>query len=169
HVDLKGGTVRLDPDETKNRKPRVFPFAALPALATLIKRQRAYTAAVERRTGRIVPWVFHAEGEPIGEFHKTWRRAVERAAYAERDGLRVVLRPQLVGRLVHDLRRTAARNFTRGGVSQHVVMQLCGWETDSMFRRYAIVDERDLGEAVAKLAAFRRGRGTLGAHSGGAR
>jgi hypothetical protein len=31
-------------------------------------------------------------------------------------------------------------------------MQLCGWKTDAMFRRYAIVDERDLRDAVAKLA-----------------
>jgi hypothetical protein len=31
-------------------------------------------------------------------------------------------------------------------------MQLCGWKADTMFRRYAIVDERDLGAAVAKLA-----------------
>ena len=23
-------------------------------------------------------------------------------------------------------------------------MQLCGWKTDAMFRRYAILDERDL-------------------------
>jgi hypothetical protein len=31
-------------------------------------------------------------------------------------------------------------------------MQLCGWKTDAMFRRYAIVDERDLRDAIAKLA-----------------
>lgn len=33
-------------------------------------------------------------------------------------------------------------------------MQLCGWKTDAMFRRYAIVDERDLQDAVAKLAGL---------------
>jgi len=32
-------------------------------------------------------------------------------------------------------------------------MKLCGWKTDAMFRRYAIVDETDLRDAVAKLAA----------------
>jgi len=36
------------------------------------------------------------------------------------------------------------------GVPQHVVMKLCGWETDAMFRRYAIVDEQALAEAVAR-------------------
>jgi hypothetical protein len=39
-------------------------------------------------------------------------------------------------------------------------MQLCGWKTDAMFRRYAIVDERDLRSAVEMLA-----RGTTGAQT----
>jgi hypothetical protein len=32
-------------------------------------------------------------------------------------------------------------------------MELCGWETREMFKRYAIRDESALGAAVAKLAA----------------
>jgi hypothetical protein len=31
-------------------------------------------------------------------------------------------------------------------------MQLCGWKTDAMFRRYTIVGERDLRAAVEMLA-----------------
>jgi hypothetical protein len=58
------------------------------------------------------------------------------------------------------IRRTAARNLIRVGVAQHVVMKLCGWKTDSMFRRYAIVDDRDLRSAVELLA-----KGTRGAQS----
>lgn len=61
------------------------------------------------------------------------------------------------GRTPHDFRRTAARNLIRAGVPQHVVMKLCGWKTDAMFRRYAIVDERDLRDAVELLA-----KGTTG-------
>jgi integrase len=70
----------------------------------------------------------------------------------KRDGLEIVVRPRLVGRTPHDFRRSAACNLIRAGVAQHVVMQLCGWKTDAMFRRYAIVDERDLRDAVARLA-----------------
>jgi integrase len=69
-----------------------------------------------------------------------------------------VLRPDLLSRTPHDFRRTAARNLIRASVPQHVVMKLCGWKTDAMFRRYAIVDERDLRDAVEMLA-----RGTTGA------
>jgi hypothetical protein len=37
-------------------------------------------------------------------------------------------------------------------------MKLCGWKTDAMFRRYAIVDERDLRSAVEMLARGQRGQ-----------
>ena len=80
---------------------------------------------------------------------------VSGASVLKRGGLETVIRPHLVSRTPHDFRRTAARNLIRAGVPQHVVMKLCGWKTDAMFRRYAIVDER-----VEMLA-----RGTTGAQS----
>jgi len=43
-----------------------------------------------------------------------------------------------------------ARDLVSAGVPEHVLMKLRGWETDAMFRRYAIVDERALAEAVAR-------------------
>jgi hypothetical protein len=63
----------------------------------------------------------------------------------------VVLAPRT---LIGDCRGsgTAARNLIRAGVPQHVVMKLRGCKTDAMFRGYAIVDERDLRDAVELLA-----------------
>lgn len=83
------------------------------------------------------------------------------AAVLKRGGLETVIRPRLLGRTPHDFRRTAARNLIRAGVPQHVVMKLCGWKTNAIFRRYAIVDERDLRDAVEWLA-----RRTTGGQSG---
>ena len=82
--------------------------------------------------------MFHRGGQPlgIGAVRSAWKRACKRAG--------------LVGRLVHDLRRSAARDFRRAGVSEGEIMRLCGWETRSMFDRYNIIDEADLAAAVAK-------------------
>lgn len=107
-----------------------------------------------------MPTVFHRNGKPILAYLDAWRAACKRASTVQRDGLESITRPRLVGRTPHDFRRTAARNLIRAGVAQHVVMQLCGWKTDAMFRRYAIVDERDLRSAVAMLA-----KGTMGGQS----
>jgi integrase len=153
-VDFSAGVIRLEPNTTKSDQGRSFPFSALPELAALVQRQREHTDAVERQLGMIVPTVFHRNGRPIRAYLDGWRAACKRASTVQRHGLESVVRPRLVGRTPHDFRRTAARNLIRAGVAQHVVMQLCGWKTDAMFRRYAIVDERDLRDAVARLAGL---------------
>jgi integrase len=78
-------------------------------------------------------------GSPVGTFDKAWRVACERA--------------RVLGRILHDFRRTAVRNLVRAGVSEPVAIQLCGHKTRKVFDRYSIVSERDLREGVAKLAA----------------
>jgi integrase len=159
-VDFAAGVVRLEPNTTKSDQGRTFPFTALPELAALLERQREHTSALERRNGCVIPHVFHRNGKPIRSCYGAWLAACQRAATVKREGLTTVVRPRLLGRTPHDFRRTAARNLIRAGVPQHVVMKLCGWKTDAMFRRYAIVDERDLRDAVELLA-----KGTTGGQS----
>jgi integrase len=60
----------------------------------------------------------------------------------------------------HDLRRTAVRNMRRAGVPQVVRMRITGHRTDSMERRYNIVDIDDIRSA--KDLMERRTAGTGG-------
>ncbi|MCZ6719057.1 MAG: site-specific integrase, partial [Gammaproteobacteria bacterium] len=139
-IDLEAGTMRLEPGTTKNGKGRTFPIDLLTQLYGAIKAQREYTERVQRESGRIIPWVFHRDGEPIRDMYGAWRAACKRAG--------------LEGKLPHDFRRTAVRNLERAGVSRSAGMQLTGHLTEAVYRRYAITNEADLKDAVAKLAGL---------------
>lgn len=171
-VDFDAGIVRLEVGTTKNRAGRTFPFTLLPALAALLERQRATVTEIARQLGRVIPHVFVREnGERIRDFYTAWHSACKRAAVKRRGTMEVVERPELLGRVPHDFRRTAVRNLVRAGVPERVAMQLTGHKTRSIFDRYNIVNEQDLSEGVEKLARFLASagqpasRGTLGGHS----
>jgi len=139
-VDFEAQTIRLDAAHTKTGKAREFPFGRLPALATLLRDQHKKTMVLARKRGRVIPQVFHMDGEALRSFRTAWRNAVREAG--------------LPGLRPHDLRRSAARNLVRAGVPEGVVMKLCGWRTRNMFDRYNVTDTRDLEEGVEKLTAF---------------
>jgi integrase len=137
HVDLVNGWLNLEPGEGKTREARSFPFT--PELRTLLETQRAKVREIERRLGRMIPWVFiHNDGTPIKDFRGAWKRACKAAL--------------VPGRLVHDFRRTAVRNLESAGVSRSSAMKLTGHRTEAIYVRYAIQDEASLMEAAGKLA-----------------
>ena len=144
-VDLEAGLVRLAPGDTKSGQGREFPFGELPELAAAFKDQRAYTTHVEAALGRAVPHVFHRFGKPIRRLDVARQKACRAAGAIGRDG-----RPKTL----HDLRRTAARRLTQAGVAQFVAQQLVGWETVTMFKRYAITDGPGLRDGVRQLSDY---------------
>lgn len=120
--------ISLRPANSKNRQGRKLPLTG--ELLQVLKR-----AHTRRRLG--LSRVFHRDGKPIGDFRKAWHTAAKAAG--------------LTGHHVpHDLRRCGVRNLTRAGVSTNVAMALTGHKTASVFRRYDIVDKKDLRSAVEK-------------------
>ncbi len=137
NVDFNAGVVRIE--DSKSREPRTFPFRALPALEALLRRQRERVEDIQAARRRLITRVFTwDDGRPIVDFRGAWEASFKTAG--------------LPLRLVHDLRRGAARRLSRAGVPEQVIMQLCGWRTRSVFDRYRIVNETDLSEGLAKLA-----------------
>jgi len=143
-VDERAGVIRIE--VSKSDEPRTLPYSANPVLSLLIRERREATRTTERRTSRVVQHVFtNADGWPLrAGFHGAWERARTNA------GLPHVL--------IHDLRRTFARDCVRAGLAEPTIMRMAGWETASVFRRYAIVNEADLADATRRLAASREER-----------
>lgn len=130
-VDLVEGTVRLDTGMTKSGRGREVHMPQ--RLRTLLNRLR-----VERDVDYpTCPWVFHRVGDEIRSMHTAWRGACKRAGFE--------------GRLFHDLRRSAARTMLQRGLPQRLAMHVTGHITDSIFRRYAIVDRADSKRAAELL------------------
>lgn len=119
-VNLAENTIRLQ--TSKNGEPREVPMTS--SIKTLI-----------------TPLVINGSPSdplfPIIDFRCFWRRLCKGIATPGKKGI-----------TFHDFRRSSARAKRAAGVSESVVMQLQGWKTSAMFRRYCIVDNADKMKAL---------------------
>lgn len=123
NVFLADKAIRLD--DTKNGDGREVPITATlePLLTALVVGRKAEESLL---------------GFDEYQLHEEWQRICKAAG----------LKPGRDGIVLHDIRRSSARNKRRAGVDQSVIMELHGWRTDEMFRRYAIVDIADKRQAL---------------------
>ena len=82
-------------------------------------------------------------GSHVQKFDASWKAAVKRA---DNEGL-----------LFHDLRRSAQRNMRKAGIDESIRMKISGHKTDSMDRRYNIVDIEDVKGAAKQMAKWIKG------------
>jgi integrase len=137
--DVGEDVIYLRAEDSKTRKAETMPLEG--ELREIIDRRRAAAILKDENGGsRFAEYVFHLDGQPIGDFRKAWATACKNSNVASR--------------LFHDLRRTASRNMIVAGVPQAVAMKITGHKTDSMFRRYAIVNEEQKREALAKTQQY---------------
>ncbi len=127
-VDQASRTITLDAGTTKNNEGREVTMTA--EVFTLV------SACVHGKKPE--DYVFtRKDGKRVKDFRKTWEQVCERAGVA--------------GLLLHDLRRTGARNLRRLRVDQKTIMEIGGWKTASVFQRYNISDSEDKAEAAQLL------------------
>ena len=140
-VDLGGGVIRLPPHRSKTRTGRVLPIST--PLAAVLKRR----AAAQRSAN---PLVFGRDHVTVRAWRRAWPDACRKAG--------------VPGRILHDCRRTAARNLVRAGIPERVAMTLTGHKTRCVFDRYNIVNERELADAGEQLAQYLADKGRRGKH-----
>jgi len=132
-VDSKALTVRFSGRTTKNQEAKVAPiYGDMIAWTDM--------ALTELEKYPSCPWLFHRCGKRIKNFRKAWNVACALAGV-----------PDL---LFHDLRRSAVKNMEDAGIPRKTAMQITGHKTESIYRRYHIVSDRDIRDAGVKLAAF---------------
>jgi integrase len=111
------------------------------------------------------------DGSPVKDFRAAWWNACIRAGLGRfqcRDCQQTVTTGQkcalcgstkkakYVGLRFHDLRRTGIRNMSRKGIPENVGMLISGHRTNSVYRRYNIIDMEVIKEATAKIEEHQR-------------
>lgn len=135
HADFVAGVIRLDPGTTKNKDGReVKMTSTVRALLTECAHGKKPDDALFTRKRK------DGSQHPVLNFRKAWRNMCKAAGV-----------PWLV---VHDMRRTMAVTLRRSGAAEEVIMKIGGWKTSSVFKRYSIVSQSDISEALSKREAL---------------
>ncbi len=131
-VDLVEEVVRLG--RTKNGDPREAPIT---------KGLRVFLEALSvgrERDAALFPC------PTLSAFYSEWKAICKLAG--------VPSGKKVDGGIVpHDMRRSSARAKRAAGVDTSITMELMGWRTEKMFRRYGIVDRADKLEALERQEA----------------
>jgi integrase len=139
---LDGNALRIPRSITKNKKGRVLPLDT--KLAAIIERRRRAARQIEEDgTARLAEYIFHrGDGQPIGNFDKSWKTACKQAGLAP-------------GTLYHDCRRSAVKNLIAAGVPRAIAMKVSGHRSESVFERYNIKLDPEVRAAMEQAEAYR--------------
>ena len=146
-VDLLNRWIELEGEDTKSGEPRKVKMTqeVYDRLCACMRGKSSDAFVFTREDGKRVvdprdDWYSLCVASELGAYVPAKRASGEEYE-------------RYVGLNLHDFRRSAIRNMTRRGVTESVAMKISGHKTASVFRRYNIVDERDLAEATQKIEA----------------
>jgi integrase len=141
-VDKKLSEIHIPGNLLKNEEDLVLPLVdktgkTLPCFQGTV----AYLKRVARED----------DHEPLFEstnFRAEWREACDALGYGLFDRKTRTYR----GLKPHDFRRSACRNMVKARIPQVVAMAVSGHKTDSIFKRYAIMDKSSMQDALSGAA-----------------
>ncbi len=156
-VDMRAAEVRLF--DSKNGRGRVLEFDD--ELRALMEKRLEKRTFEDSNGPALSAYVFHDRGVPVIDFRKSWQSAciaakVGRMVKGEDES------GHYVGKLFHDLRRSAVRDMVRAGVAPTIARGISGHRSDAVFDRYDIVDGKDMKNALAQTQRYRRNSGEVG-------
>jgi integrase len=129
-VDLAANVIRIPAAKNATKKqPRVVPIYG--DMRPMLEMAREVAKS---------PYVIEFRGAKVFKIQVSWKRACKACGI---DGV-----------LFHDLRRTAATNALLAGISQVDIMEMCGWRTVTMLKRYAQGLETRAQDTGRKMEAF---------------
>jgi integrase len=159
-LDLLGKIIDLG--ETKNGDQRMIVMTehVFPVLVRCVAGKKSDDFVITRD-----------DGSPVKDFRQAWWSACIRAGLGRfecRDCGSIASEgrkcrtcnsnknAKYFGLHFHDLRRTGIRNMSRKGIPGKVGMLISGHKTDSVYRRYNIVDMEVLKSATTKIEEHQR-------------
>lgn len=131
-VDFANKEIKLPGRSTKNAKPKTIPIYG--DMAAALEMQIAWV----RENWPRCPWLFVWRGQRLLSLtQQAWRTATKAAV--------------VPGLIFHDLRRSAIRNMEHAGIPRSVAMAISGHKREDVYRRYDIVNDRDIQAAAQRL------------------
>lgn len=129
-VDIINKRILLRAENTKTKRARTLPIPE--SMIDYFNRLPPDCEWAFYRKKKIGGGFLHLQ---IGRFEKSWKTACKESGIG-------------AGFRFHDLRRVAASNLARKGVSESVIKYLGGWRTDIFFIRYRQIEVEELIRAV---------------------